>query len=275
MISDIVKTIKAQLYDRATSPLSGAFILSWCIWNWRFLLVLVSDLSVIEKLNFIEGVIYPDLLTLSLRGFVCPIVTTLFLIFIYPYPARIVYSYARNQQKKLKEIQQKIEDEEPLTREQAKEIRNTAIQLELKYEVERDQRVTRIKELENVIKSLQENIEPIMPSQEPLEKKTTGVRSRITKGKSIAVGDTLESITNRKEKLLLLNKIAEGEFIKLEDLTKNLDTKAKVKLEHLIDELEDGGYIYKGYDSEFNENGIKLLKNGRAALVNNDLTITK
>ena len=42
-MQDIFISIKAYLYERAASPLTGAFAVSWVVWNYRFFVVLFSD----------------------------------------------------------------------------------------------------------------------------------------------------------------------------------------------------------------------------------------
>ncbi len=49
MLEEFSKTVKAQLYERANSPLIGSFLIAWCIWNHRFIMVLLSELSFQEK----------------------------------------------------------------------------------------------------------------------------------------------------------------------------------------------------------------------------------
>ena len=126
MIDDLSKTIKAQLYERINSPLLGSFLLSWATWNYRFIVTLFSEMSVEKTFIYIDQTLYPTWLYASWILFIGPAITAAFLIFIYPYPAKFVYEYARNRQKELKEIQQKIDDETPLTRQEAREIRDIA-----------------------------------------------------------------------------------------------------------------------------------------------------
>ena len=38
MLEEISKSIRADLYERASSPLLGAFLTSWLIWNWKTML---------------------------------------------------------------------------------------------------------------------------------------------------------------------------------------------------------------------------------------------
>lgn len=136
MIDEIAKTVRSQLYERVISPLSGAFLLSWCIWNYQFLLVLLSDMSATDKIQYIHNSLYPYLWPSLAKGLIFPALTTLGLIFLYPIPAQHVYEYARKQQRRLKEIRQRVDDETPLTREEAREIRRSSLDQSVEYEKE-------------------------------------------------------------------------------------------------------------------------------------------
>lgn len=58
MISEFRKSINAILYERITSPLYGAFVISWLVWNWRivYLTFFVSETNLggFTKIEYIE-----------------------------------------------------------------------------------------------------------------------------------------------------------------------------------------------------------------------------
>lgn len=51
MFEDTVKSIKAYLYDKTVSPLCGAFIVSWLLWNHRFVLAIIFGDGIQEKFS--------------------------------------------------------------------------------------------------------------------------------------------------------------------------------------------------------------------------------
>jgi len=123
-MDDLVKSFKSIMYDRVTSPLLSSFLVSWAAWNHRlFVVLLSSDLKLKEKFDYADNILYPTWHEVLLRGFGWPLLSALFLIFAYPLPARKVYEYVRKEQQKLKIIQQKIEDETPITQEEARDLR--------------------------------------------------------------------------------------------------------------------------------------------------------
>lgn len=122
-MEDLVNSFKAHLYDRITSPLLSSFLLSWAAWNHRLFVVLLSDLKVLEKFDFIDSKIYPTWREVCGVGFAFPLASALFLLYVYPIPARKVYEHVRAQQHQLKRLQQKIDDEMPMTNEDAQALR--------------------------------------------------------------------------------------------------------------------------------------------------------
>lgn len=103
-MDDFIKSIKATLYDRTTSPLFGAFCISWIIWNYELILILFSSMEALEKINFIKLALYPTFVECILRGGVYPLITAGAFIYGYPYPAKFVYEFTYKKQKELKEI---------------------------------------------------------------------------------------------------------------------------------------------------------------------------
>lgn len=157
MFEDLIKTVKAQLYDRLTSPLLGCFLLSWVIWNYKFVFTLFSDMKVEDKFKFIDGSIYSGNYSHFIYGLLLPFVTTLFFIFIYPYPAKFAYAFFRKRQAELKEIQQKIDDETPLTRDEARKIRSDAVKMSIEFEQEIEKLREENLSLRSIIKKINEN----------------------------------------------------------------------------------------------------------------------
>lgn len=159
MIDELTTTIKAQLYERVNSPLLSSFVLSWCGWNYKFLLVVFSGMSSYEKITFIEMNLFSDPTAIWMRGILYPLATTLLYIYVYPVPAQSIYRYVKIQQRELKKIQQSIDDESPLSKEQARKIRKEALENQLKYESEIDAKISENSRLKELISDLQQRLD--------------------------------------------------------------------------------------------------------------------
>lgn len=127
MLDDLTKEIKAQLYERVKSPLFGAFALSWVGWNYRAILAVLSKMSFPETAAYLDK-LYPSNFDWLWHCFGGPLVTATLFLLIYPWPARAMYWYWATQHKKLKKVQQDIEDETPLTQEEATVLRKTSLE---------------------------------------------------------------------------------------------------------------------------------------------------
>jgi hypothetical protein len=125
VIQDTINSIKATLHDRATSPLFGTFALSWLVWNHRAVAVMLSPLPYADKFRYIDTTLYGPQFSWQwwVFLFLGPLISTVLFLVVYPYPAHWAFKYWRSHQKKLKAIQQKIEDEMPVTQEEARKLR--------------------------------------------------------------------------------------------------------------------------------------------------------
>ncbi|MFG0631465.1 hypothetical protein [Pseudomonas sp. xss_2] len=147
MFDDLTTAIKAQLYERATSPLLGSFIVSWCIINYKFLLVIFSSLTATEKITYIELNLFATPTDYLLKGFIGPLTAALALIIIYPYPAAKIYEIARTHRKNLKLIQKRIDDDTPITREEEKILKKKLANAEIEFETEINRKKNEISSL--------------------------------------------------------------------------------------------------------------------------------
>jgi len=158
MIDEVTKSIKAQLYDRISSPLFSSFLISWLVWNYKFILVVLSGASTKEKFTLIETV-FPDSQALALQGGLFPLLTALAIIFLYPYPAKYIYKFSRLQHQELKIIQTQIDDETPMTKDEARKLRNEAMATATELDAQIDKHRLETSHLKERIVSLQKEID--------------------------------------------------------------------------------------------------------------------
>lgn len=133
MLQEITTQIKAQLYDRARSPLWGAFVLAWCAWNFRTLLILFSGDTLELKISILDSIYQTPEIYLT-KGLLYPVLSAVVFIVFYPLFARLAYWHWHNQHVKLKATQQKIEDKTPLTQEEANALRKVSLDQEINFQ---------------------------------------------------------------------------------------------------------------------------------------------
>lgn len=254
MLSDLAKTVKAQLYERVSSPLLGAFAISWTAWNYRFVLVLVSSMPVAEKFAYIDSNIFDSYKNIFLHGTLYPLLTTLSLIFIYPVPAKFVYEYWRKRQRELKEIQQRIDDETPLTREEARELRHETLNARLEFEQELERRSVEITRLKETIKELQ-----------PREKEEISRSKKPAKSPSSKTTESNSDLDDNQVKML--NKIAESVKEIPEKRLISQSGKDRILAEYNLGELISKNLAKKDYSGELGETAVTITHAGRSYLV--------
>lgn len=247
-MDDFIKTVKAQLYERVSSPLLFSFVLSWLVWNVRVIIVAISDMSPAAKFLFIDTVHNASTKDWWIHNLVGPGVTAAAFIFLYPFPAKWVYIFARSQQKKLKEIQQKIDDETPLTKAEARALREAARISAREYEVESAELLSQISKLKEENALLQQKTE-VTPA--PLSTNATDGLSFDGK------------LLFRK----ILTIIAESPLPVTHNVLVNSIGAKKVLLEHVLDILQRDDFVVKYYSQEENLHVYEATSKGREYLV--------
>jgi len=240
-MKDIVNSFKAHLYERTSSPLLGAFIFYWIIFNYKLLIVLFSDLKPIEKFNEISTNVYPSWIEQYGCGLALPIIATLLYILYFPKISNKIHEKWIVHQNELKEISNK----RVLTYEEYGDLQRRFTELELSFDEtfsKKDNETLKLKELINSkdssiqkyqnenkiflqkeeellkqIKSLQENKNSIEGLEKRLENKDKIVESLKRKNDelnnklSIQVKNLIEveelkkELSNSEEKIKLLN----------------------------------------------------------------------
>lgn len=251
MIEDISKSIKANMYERATSPLFGAFAISWAIWNYKTVLAIFSSMKVKEKVSYIENEIYASEWSLILEGASYPLISAVLFILIYPHPAKWIYEYWNNQQKKLKEIKQKIEDDTPLTLDESREIRRELLRLESDYDEEITKKNTEIDRLKDIVSSLENQVKQSTQTKP----KSTSTTKKTVKPK---IDD---SINTDQESILIDIAKSDGWVNDSEYLSSSkFDT---VKAEYYLEDLESKGYLTRKYVPSKRGNSSTLTTKGK------------
>lgn len=154
MFNGIKDSIKAKLYDFAYTPFMSSYVISWILFNHKYLLVYFSGSTLDNKLLYL-GKCHIE--------FLFPLYIALIYVFIYPALALIFYYATLWYNKQSMAIKQRIEDETPVTQEQARELKRE----HYKLADERDKALDKLKErekehtevLENALKPLQNEIE--------------------------------------------------------------------------------------------------------------------
>ncbi|HAS8558309.1 TPA: hypothetical protein I7791_07485 [Vibrio vulnificus] len=164
MLSDSYNSLKLYLYDKNTSPLFGSLLVSWLVWNYKFILLLLSNLSYQEKLNMID-LIYGSNYEQYVTGIIGPIATALIYIFLFPIPSKFVFAYSLKRQDELNKIKQDINNNQLISLEKSQSLRKKISELSIEHAKESEENESKIdflteknSELESEIISLKKQL---------------------------------------------------------------------------------------------------------------------
>ncbi|MFA6139009.1 MAG: hypothetical protein WC667_13120 [Sulfurimonas sp.] len=156
-MDEIKKSILDTINERISSPLIGGFIISWILWNYKTIFVLLSTKNVEDKFSYIDYVLYHDWLHFTFQGLILPLLTSIVFIFIFPYPEKWIYTFWYGHKKKLNDDKQKIDDKKLLSEEESRDIRRKHLKLEIEFNKEIDEKDTEIKHLKEIIAENEKN----------------------------------------------------------------------------------------------------------------------
>lgn len=274
---DIWESLIAHVNERTTNPLTFSFIVSWLAWNYKFLIVLFSDLKAPEKLVLIE-LKYSEWNIAFQNGFLYPLITALIYVFLYPYVTDKVVRFYRSRQISLANSVRKIEQERFLTQEDANRLRRK-YEMQLtkisKAETEAQEELNNVRQAleaaEAEIASLKVNdgYVPesllIEPSQADEVVENAQIEIKLENDKLIRLAGTYPNISIKNNsltvaKLKILSMLSSGETMSIERLV-SLVAEKRFFIEVNLDELVSTELVTKKMNGEYD-----LNSGGRAVL---------
>ena len=146
-LDDMFQSVKATLYDRVSSPLWGAFLLSWIAWNYRMLIVLFSSMSPDEKFEYIGNVLYFDWTIYAIYWGLAPLATAIIVIGVIPFFGEKAYRVSRFWKVRLKTAKLEYDGKTPMSQDEVNQVLLKAVEEKRNLEA---QIVTAVKETEKV-----------------------------------------------------------------------------------------------------------------------------
>jgi hypothetical protein len=239
MLEEIIASAKEQAAERLASPLIGSFAVSWCLWNYKFLVILFSAASVSKTFQMIASIAFPDLWSVVMRGMLLPLITAVAYIFVYPYPAKVVYGFTQRRQKEINDMRRQIADETPLTVEESRKLRAEVFAAEEKHQEELDR----------------------------VNGELTRLRDALEQARSSKVGSPSATIsvppklTESQRKVLELLKAVGGDALHKEVVPRS--GPEKVQAEYDLGELQRLSMIKRDYNQGKHDYTYELTHDGR------------
>ncbi|MFB2653443.1 hypothetical protein [Shewanella seohaensis] len=238
MFDQVSNTIKSVLNDRVSNPLTGSFLFSWCIWNYKILIILLSSMTPYEKNNAIDIYIGTSIPFLEwnetleywlTNGIVFPLLSALAYIYLYPRFSIKVYKHWLNDNKKLKELKTEVEGTILLSLEDSRKIQSAAYDNESRY-------LSTIASKDELLNRQNSQLETLQNENSNLMNLLTEVRGNLSK----IEGDNTEKLKNyevdfkKLSEALSANEVLTEQNSNLKDeiniLNKNFEKRQEVKL---------------------------------------------
>jgi predicted transcriptional regulator len=171
-LKDIWASLVAGVQERTTNPLTFSFIASWCLWNFKFLLIITGDGTTAERIQRFEQ-LYPHTASTYLQhAFGAPLITALTYVFVYPYISELVISYSRTRQVRIANAIKKIEGARVLTADEARDLVRRHEHDRASWEEKEAKLQSQLKQLRDVITSDEATLSKIAPLKETLRQGT-------------------------------------------------------------------------------------------------------
>ncbi len=183
MISEVRKSVQSILYERINSPLSGAFFLSWIVWNWKpvYYLIFADSVSIITRIEYVEKNYhsYGNLI-------IYPILSTIFLIGVYPFVSTYAYKiwlWFKTWQNKIKNDMEK----------------NTLLTVEQSFEL-RAELLNQERHYDEIIRNKEDEINNLMDEKKIIEDDLMQVREEFKNYKTEKIAKKLGEEISAKKK---------------------------------------------------------------------------
>lgn len=181
-MTNILESVRVQIYERLSSPIFGSFVISWACWNYRFLLVLLLSRSPVEKrFDFIDAHLYTSWGEPWNTCVIKPALTAILFVLLYPRVSKFFYREWLQKQVETKELRDKIEKATLLTREESHAIQMRMIKLRDEYE--------------ETIKSQADEIETLKRSQKTDTSIEDSIKTQVSE--TAALKAEITELTNR------------------------------------------------------------------------------
>jgi hypothetical protein len=240
-MKEIFDSIRVNVFERITSPLFGAFAVSWCAWNFSFLLVVFSnDMNTLNKLTYTKAVLYQDWHDTLCFCVGLPLLSAAFFIVVYPIPAGWCYEYWHRQQLIRKKLRDEIENATLLTEEESRRISLERIELKRSYE-------TRMREQEQKIETLEKALNDER-GRHGADK--ARLESEIEKLRAVPTPNNTWNVdTDAAEVMQTLVKFAEGRVninILIDKIAKAYPNRNTLRIQTMLDSAKRSGLIDVG-----------------------------
>lgn len=160
-IQDLTNSVKTAVHERSRNPIAGALIISWCIWNWKFLYYVINpgeNVSFERKMTYINSNFLNNDWNLYWR----PIISATILILVVPLLSYLTNWFSSWIEKEKNIKRTNILDDAPLERSKAKKLLVELRELDAKHLesiMEKEQEVSELLDENRELSSRNEDLQ--------------------------------------------------------------------------------------------------------------------
>jgi len=182
------KSMKAKMYDFTYTPFMSSMVIAWIILNHKYILIYMASIEDFDmKLKLLKNYDFSLWGVPYMYNIIMPISFGLFYTFIYPFISKYFYKFTLNSNKKLKTIKKDIEDNTPITVEEAKALKK-----------ENYDKTEKILELEDKITAIRSDYDMKLTTiEEDIKRKVT---KDLNKKHTLNIKDLEQNLTNKYKK---------------------------------------------------------------------------
>lgn len=122
-VKDFFGSIREYVRDKTANPFWGAYVVAWVAVNFRLIAVLLGSGETAEKIAYIDGTLYPSWIAWLARFWLGPLALAIVFVVVSPFLQRWVSTFTRARDAETIRQLLRIEEQEPLTKEQADRLR--------------------------------------------------------------------------------------------------------------------------------------------------------
>ena len=122
-VKDFFSSIREYVRDKTANPFWGAYVLAWLAVNFRLIVVLLGAGEAAQKIAYIDDTLYPSWAAWLVRFWLGPMALAGFFVVASPFLQRWVTTFTRARDAETIRQLLRIEEQEPLTKEQADRLR--------------------------------------------------------------------------------------------------------------------------------------------------------
>jgi hypothetical protein len=152
------KSLKAWLYDRTSSPLFFTFVFSWCVWNYKLIIVAFTGNEPLEKLSLIELHLYHNSWEKWGYMLLLPIATTAFMVLVYPILSNATTVVLKKYQNRFALRLLELDNKRPVDEEELRLLRGEFVALQAHFSEMENSKNGEIANLRKTIATLQGQI---------------------------------------------------------------------------------------------------------------------